>query len=122
MLRFYLLILGTVALGATGQLLIKASTSQLGTISLSLLDAIGLIMRVLRNPLLLLGLLSWSLGALLWVATLSRVQLTYAYPMLSLGYVIVFAGSWIIFKEPVSLLRIVGAVIVIIGVVLISRS
>ena len=122
MARSYLLILGTVALGATGQLCIKAGASRLEPVSPSLQGFIGLVIQVLRSPLLLLGLTFWSLGALLWIVTLSRVQLTYAYPMLSLGYVIVFAGSWILFKESVSLMRVVGAVIVVIGVILISRS
>ena len=116
------LIILTVLLGSSGQLLMKKGALEVGEVLVEPSELLPLAVRAVTTPVILLGLAMWVLAALLWLYVLTRVDLSFAYPMLSLGYVIVFAGSWILFKEPVSLVRVVGAVIVVIGVILISRS
>jgi multidrug transporter EmrE-like cation transporter len=118
--KIYGLILSTVILGASGQLCIKAGALKLGDIAPGANGILSFLLKVLQTPIILAGIGFWSISALLWIATLSKVDLTFAYPMLSLGYVIVFLGSWYLFNEPLSLPRLLGAVLVCLGVILIS--
>jgi drug/metabolite transporter (DMT)-like permease len=74
------------------------------------------------NPYVFVGLGIYVLGTVFWLAALSRVDLSYAYPFASLSYVVMLIGSWLVFGESISLLRIIGSVVIIIGVLLISRS
>jgi drug/metabolite transporter (DMT)-like permease len=61
-------------------------------------------------------------GAVFWLAVLSRVNLSWAYPMLSLGYILVLLFSALVLREPVSALRWIGALVVVVGVFLITRT
>jgi drug/metabolite transporter (DMT)-like permease len=59
---------------------------------------------------------------LIWLVILSRVELSYAYPMLSLSYVFIVLASWLIFNEHLSLLRLMGVLFISLGVMMVGRS
>ncbi|MBC2425350.1 SMR family transporter, partial [Clostridium beijerinckii] len=67
-------------------------------------------------------IISYGLSFLLWIKVLSKVELSYAYPMVSLGYVLVMLFSYFIFKENITPLRILGIAFIILGVILVARS
>ena len=68
-----------------------------------------------------IGLIFFGTSFLLWIKVLTKNELSYAYPMVSLGYVIVTIASFIIFNETLSLNKILGIVIIIFGVFLINK-
>lgn len=109
------LILVSVAIGAVGQVALKYGALQLaeqpGT---TLLDK-------LKWPIIV-GLGLYGLSTILWILALKKVQLSYAYPMVSLGYIFVLAASYFLFHEPVGLLRISGVALILAGIVLVARS
>ena len=114
----------SIILGVTGQLLIKYGLSKMGG---AIQGQVGEIARgivfALRNPFVVLGFISYFLSAASWLIVLSRVDLSYAYPMVSLGFVFVLIGSR--FVPPVEafgLARILGTLIICAGVVLVARS
>jgi len=57
-----------------------------------------------------------------WLLVLSRVQVSFAYPMLSLGYVVNAVASYYLFQEPLSPVRIAGIFVIVLGTYLITRS
>ncbi len=59
---------------------------------------------------------------MIWTVVLSKLDLSLAYPMVSMSYVLVVFLSWLILKEPVNVMRIAGLVVICGGVLLISRS
>ncbi len=122
MIRPLWLILVSVLLGAVGQLSMKKGMSYLGPISLNLSTLFVNLTRMLTSPFVLLGLFLYAISAVLWLAVLSRVQLSYAYPMISIGYVLVLMLSWIFLNERLAYLRILGVLLICCGVFLISRS
>jgi multidrug transporter EmrE-like cation transporter len=63
----------------------------------------------------------YGISVVLWILALSRVDVSYAYPMLSIGYILVAVFGWAIFGEDMSLNRIMGIFIIIVGVILISK-
>lgn len=116
-----LLIILSVSLAALGQLLLKLGMIKVGRVS-SLASAPSMILNALLNPIVLSGLAVFGISALSWLVVLSRVKLSIAYPMVSLGYVAVVLFSWLIFKESVKPITIVGCLAIAVGVFLISRG
>ncbi|WP_455207489.1 4-amino-4-deoxy-L-arabinose-phosphoundecaprenol flippase subunit ArnF [Kaarinaea lacus] len=70
------------------------------------------------------GLVSYAVSMLFWMAALARYELSLAYPMLSLSYVLVYIGAvlWPRFNESVTMLRTAGIVLIVIGVILVTQS
>ena len=62
------------------------------------------------------------MSVVVWLLVLSRVQVSYAYPMLSIGYIVNAVAAYYLFGEDLSFIRIAGIVVIIMGVYLISRS
>ena len=117
------LILGAVVCGVGGQLALKAGMTQLGRIGFeAVAQPAALALRVLTNPFVLGGLGLYALGAVLWLAVLSRLPLSLAYPMLALSYAITPVLAWLVLGENVAGARWLGILVICAGVFLISRS
>ena len=114
------LILISVLLGSLGQVIIK-----LGVLNISSkedLTLCSLLLRYFLTPNVLIGLALYGLSAVFWVFALSKVELSFAYPMVSLGYVIVMLFSYFYLGENINCLRMVGVFIICIGIMIISKS
>jgi multidrug transporter EmrE-like cation transporter len=108
--------------GAVGQILLKKGMGGMGPLTLSLGKLGELLWRMGTNPYVIAGLAIYVTGTVFWLVALSRVDLSYAYPFASLSYVVMLIAAWLLFKEDLSLLRLAGTGVVILGVLLISRS
>jgi len=116
------MILFTVVTNALAQLLLKAGMTRLGGLELSADKLIGTVFTVVFNPWVFAGLCTFVISMASHLIVLSRVQLSYAYPFLSLAYVIVAVASWYFFTEDLGWLRIAGIGFIIIGTILIAQS
>jgi multidrug transporter EmrE-like cation transporter len=121
MLIFGLILLG-VLLNAAAQLLLKAGMSQIGHFEFSLVNALPIGMQVLGNPAILTGLFIYSVSVVVWLLVLSRVQVSYAYPMLSIGYIVNALAAYYFFAEPLTSMRMLGIFIIIAGVYLVAQN
>ncbi len=108
--------------GAVGQILLKKGMAAMGPLTITGSGLPSLIWRIATNPYVFIGLAIYVTGTLFWLVALSRVELSFAYPFASLSYVIMLAASWLLFREDISLLRIIGTLVIGIGVILVSRS
>lgn len=108
--------------GVSGQLVLKRGMTQLGAQTLSATNLIETITRVALSPWVIGGLMIYVAGTFFWLMVLSRVDLSFAYPMTSMSYVLIVFSSWYLLGESISLLRIAGVLTVIVGVMLISQS
>jgi len=122
MMKNFLLIFFSVTLAICGQLSLKNGMLKIGFISLNLNNLPMILLNALLSPFVLLGLCLFFISALSWLVVLSRVELSWAYPMVAMGYIITVFLSWLLFKENVSLIRIIGCLTIALGVILISRS
>jgi len=111
----------SMLLGVTGQLFIKRGLNSLGRLDFAA-GLVGSYMKVFLSPLVLLGLATYFLGVFFWLYALSKVDLSYAYPFVSLSYVLVIVASWAFLGEQITPLRGAGVAAICVGVVLISRS
>ncbi|KAJ51586.1 multidrug transporter EmrE-like cation transporter [Clostridium tetanomorphum] len=114
-------ILVSVFLGALGQILVKVGAVNLN-LNFSSGYLVSSLVSILKNIPVMSGIISYGLSFLLWIKVLSKVELSYAYPMVSLGYVLVMLFSYFIFKENITPLRILGIAFIILGVILVARS
>ncbi len=115
-------ILISVLLGAVGQVMLKVGLNTMGALTLNLGSLGNTLWRLGTNPFVFFGLVVYVTGTLFWLAGLSRVDLSYAYPFASLSYVVMLVAAWLLFRENISLLRIMGTLVVVVGVLIISRS
>ena len=115
-------ILVAVLASAAGQVLLKKGMLTLGALTISPSQLAGILWRMGTNPYVIVGLAIYVSGTVFWLAALSRVDLSYAYPFASLSYVVMLIVSWQVFNENISLLRLLGTLVVGVGVLLISRS
>lgn len=115
------LLLG-VLLNAGAQLGLKAATSVTGPIRGDAAAAFAAGQKLLLVPAFWLALIAYGVSVLTWVVGLSRVPVSQAYPLLSLGYVLTALLAWQWFNEPISAMRWAGIGVIIVGVWLVSRS
>ncbi len=118
----FALILTGVLLNAIAQLALKASVSETGIISLDVQSILSSANSLLVNVWLWLGLVCYTVSVVIWILALSRVDVSIAYPMLSIGYILNAIVAWKIFDEPVGPGRIMGIGIIILGVYVLARS
>jgi len=115
-----LMILGSVLLNALAQLLIRKGMLAVGSVGVG--NLMENIVPMLSNLWLWGAMLSYAVSILMWMSVLSKVEVSYAYPFLSIGYIVAAVAGYAFFDEHLSLTRIAGIVVICIGVILISRS
>ncbi len=118
----YGLILSGVVLNAVAQLLLKAGANAVGRYEFATHNFAPVALRLAFEPHIAAGILCYLASLVVWLMGLSRIDVSVAYPMLSLGYVLNAAGAWYLLGESLGPLRIAGIGFIIVGVVLIGRG
>ena len=118
----FALILTGVLLNAGAQLLLKAGVTPLGELSVGLANLLPTTGRVLMQWPIVAGLACYVVSVGVWIVGLSRVEVSIAYPMLSLGYVVNAMAAWWLFGEALGPMRWAGMALILAGVFVISRS
>jgi drug/metabolite transporter (DMT)-like permease len=117
-----LYILASVLGSAVGQLLLKKGMNSIGPVTLGIKLLPSVLWQMATNLNVFIGLAIYLVGTVFWLAALSRVDLSFAYPFASFNYVIMLVASWMMFDEKITLSRLLGTIVIGIGVVLISRN
>jgi multidrug transporter EmrE-like cation transporter len=120
-LSFGLVLVG-VLLNAAAQLLLKAGTNAVGSFEFSMANALPVGWKLATQPSIVGGLTCYVVSVVVWIMALSRTEVSIAYPMLSIGYVINAVAAWYLFGEAVGAQRMVGIGVIIVGVFLVARS
>lgn len=114
-------LLFAVLLGAIGQILLKSGLNVLSQ-SGSKPPPLAVISSVFTNLRVFGGFFCYGVSSLFYLMALSRLDLSYAYPMIALGYVIVTFLSWQFLHEQVPAMRVLGLAIIILGVVVLALT
>lgn len=118
----FLLILLSVLLSSMGQLLFKAGMDRVGYFKFSLANILPIAWDVATNFYIVSGLALYVISLVVWLMILSRVDVSYAYPMLSIGYIVTLFAAYFLFQEQLSWIRILGVFVIIGGVYLVSKT
>lgn len=121
-MRNILLILASVSLNAGAQVLMRTGMLKSGEIGAGVPALCKALPRMVSNGFLWLSLLCYSISIISWMVVLSRVEVSFAYPFLSIGYILSAVVGYFFLGESVTTIRIAGIVVICIGVLLIARS
>jgi drug/metabolite transporter (DMT)-like permease len=117
-----LFIIGCVILGATGEILFKVGVSRLGEFSLgSGAEILSNLAKMAGSHLILAGFLCYGIAAVMWIYALSRLDLSFAYPMYALMYAIIPVAAYVLLREQVPVGRWVGILFIILGVYIVFQ-
>lgn len=120
--KYLPLILAGVLLNALAQLALKQGMRTIGHFAFRLENAPQVILAVSTSPFILAGLTCYVVSVLIWLLVLSRVEVSYAYPLLSVGYIVTALAGQFFFNEAIGLTRWSGIVVICLGVWLITRT
>ncbi len=116
------LILTGVLLNAAAQLLLKAGTNAVGHFAFERGNIIPVGWQLATQPHIFTGLVCYVVSVIVWIMALSRVEVSVAYPMLSIGYVVNALAAWYLFGEALTPMRLIGIGIIVFGVFIVARS
>ncbi len=122
MTRYLPLILLGVLLNATAQLCLKQGMRQVGHFAFALNNLAPIGFKVALNPFVFAGLVCYVVSVVVWLLALSRVEVSYAYPLLSVGYVVTAFAGQLFFGEALGPMRWAGILVICLGVYLVTRS
>jgi drug/metabolite transporter (DMT)-like permease len=120
--RYIPLILFTVLTNAAAQIMLKKGMLTIGPLGADGRNLVATVVSVLFNPFVFLGLCTFVISMASHLFVLSRVELSYAYPFLSLAYVVVAIYAYVVFGEDLNNYRILGIALVCLGTICISQS
>jgi len=119
----WVLLLGGVALNAAAQLFLKAATrASGGLVADSGAVSWGAAAHLLHAPPLWAGLSCYGVSVFFWVGGLSRVPVSIAYPLLSVGYIINAFAAAMLFGEALSIMKLTGIALIVAGVLVLTRA
>jgi multidrug transporter EmrE-like cation transporter len=116
MLMTYALLFVAICLTVTGEVLLKAGMNEVGEFSFTPAAMFETFThwRIVAGFALIFG------GALFWLYVISRFDLSYAYPLLALSYIAILIPSWLVLGEQITINKIVGALIIVCGVIVLT--
>ncbi|MDN2567568.1 EamA family transporter [Aquibium sp. A9E412] len=121
-MKYLPFILFTVMTNAAAQLMLKYGMMQLGALSFAGVNPVFKMLQIVFSPWVFLGLTTFVVSMASHLYVLSKVELSFAYPFLSLAYVAVAVFAYFVFREDLNAYRIAGIALICVGTVLIAQS
>jgi len=124
MVRFfdYIYIIFTIVLTVYGQLAIKWRVASVGVLPAGVFEKITFLFGLVFDPIVFSGLLAAFLASFAWIAAMTKFPLSHAYPFMSLNFVVVIGLSGLLFDDDISLQKILGVALIVIGTVVAARG
>lgn len=121
-IKYIPLILFSVLLSAGAQLMLRKGMSETALESSQAISILTGVVRAVLEPWVFAGLSCYVISILPWMYVLSKVEVSYAYPFVSIGYVVVVAGAYFFFREPISFMKLAGVLLICAGVIFVAKG
>lgn len=118
----FIIALASVSLNALAQVALRKTMLSIPPIPTAIGDFFGFGLSLLINPWFIAGMSCYVFSIGLWMAVLGKVEVSLAYPLLSVGYIITAVIGYFFLKEDINMMRIIGLALICSGIVFISRS
>ena len=115
-------VLGSILCTVYGQIIVKWQVAKAGALPAAFSERIPFMARLIFNPWILSGIFAGFLALVCWLAAMTKFELSYAYPFMSLAFVLVLVLSAFLFHEPLTVAKILGVLLIIAGIVVGSRG
>lgn len=118
----YFYILATIGLTVYGQLILKWRISKFGPLPLDAFEKLKFVISILFDPAIFSGFAAAFLASLAWMGAMTKFDLSHAYPFMSLNFVVVlFLSGWLL-SEPMTLQKVFGVALIVLGTVVAARG
>jgi multidrug transporter EmrE-like cation transporter len=119
----YFYIFGTIFFTVYGQIVLKWRINGIGgSLPESMGEKILFLFKILFDPWVFSGFLAAFVASFFWMAAMTKFDISFAYPFMSLAFVLVFLLSVVLFHEPVTWQKLVGLALIVAGIIVTSRS
>lgn len=118
----YLYIFATIGFTVYGQLILKWRIAQFGSFPTSSMEKIKFLLSILFDPAVFSGFIAAFLASFAWMVVLTKFELSYAYPFMSLNFVAVLLLSQWLLSEPITLQKVLGVSLIVIGTIVAARG
>lgn len=118
----YFYIFLTIVFTVYGQLAIKWQVLKAGALPEAFPDKVNFLFQLLLNPWIISALVAAFLASICWMAAMTKLQLSHAYPFMSLAFVLVLMASGLFFQEAITPLKIAGITLIILGIIVGSQG
>jgi drug/metabolite transporter (DMT)-like permease len=112
----------TIVFTVYSQLILRWQVSEAGSAPADNLEKINYIFKLLLRPWVITGIVSTFMAGISWMLTMTKYEISYAYPFVSLNYIFILLFGIIMFNESMSFYKLVGSVLVVIGIVIIGKG
>ncbi|MBB6156406.1 putative membrane protein [Pseudomonas sp. JAI115] len=118
----YMYILATIVFTVYGQLILKWRIAQFGPLPVDTFSKIKFLLGLLLDPAIFSGFAAAFLASLAWMAAMTKFELSHAYPFMSINFVVVLLLSAWILSEPITLQKVLGVGLIVVGTVVAARG
>ena len=115
-------VLGSVLFTVYGQIIVKWQVAKAGVLPATFAERIPFLLGLIFNPWIMSGILAGFFALVCWLAAMTKFDLSYAYPFMSLAFVFVMVLSAVLFHEPLTVAKILGVLLIIAGIIVGSRG
>lgn len=119
--RNYLYIFGCIAFTVYGQLILKWRIAQRGQFPADFADKIWFLAKALIDPCIISGFIAAFVASLFWMAAMTKFELSSAYPFMSLAFVLVLLFSALLFREPITIGKVIGMALICAGIIVTAK-
>lgn len=115
-------IISTILFTVYSQLIMRWQVSAAGPLPADLSDKFAYVVALLLNPWVVSGIVATFLAGVSWMLAMTKFEISYAYPFVSLNYILVLAAGFLLFQEAMSITKLAGSALVILGIIVIARG
>jgi drug/metabolite transporter (DMT)-like permease len=117
-----ILMLVAVVFNTAAQLVLKVGMDRIGVFTFHWSSFIPILLKVMASPWIIIGIIIYVGSVGIWLMVLSRIPVSVAYPIASLAYVTSAIAAYYFLGENVTMLRIAGIIVILIGVYMVAKS
>lgn len=121
-LRDYIYIFGSIGLTVFSQVIMKWQVNLSGAMPDTWPGRTAFIVDMLLKPWVLTAMIATFLGGVTWMMALTRFSLSQAFPWTSLSFFLILLASWLLLEEPITAHKLLGNLLIMAGVIVISRG
>ena len=115
-------VFGSIFFTVYGQLVVKWQVSKAGALPVSLSEKVHFLIALILNPWIISAMAAGFAALICWLAAMTKFELSYAYPFMSLAFVLVLILSALFLNEPITMPKVGGVLLVMAGIVVASRG
>lgn len=115
-------IISTIFFTVYSQLVMRWQVSSAGPLPIDMSGKIAYVAHLLINPWVLSGIIATFFAGVSWMLAMTKFEISYAYPFVSLNYIFVLMAGFLIFNESVSMEKVIGSALVILGIIVLAKG